>query len=151
MTDVACEALLFHLISRPILANTWPREPDASDRTLLSSGTGFVQAKKCNSGLNTGTRVWARNASDTHLSQINQTPAHHTIDSVNRPATHARHKCPVVRIVDLWYATGGLAGDQPRGTLDFEAHNPIPHYLWSYTCNASASFLDSSDAIRRRA
>src|SRR4051794_11562296 len=61
--------------------------------------------------------------------QIDQTPAHHAVDSRDRASLELRLECGSMRVVEPGGLTGRLAVDQPVGTTLVEFHHPVPHDL----------------------
>src|SRR4051812_4453086 len=63
------------------------------------------------------------------LDEVDQTPAHHTVDGRNGPLLDDGLQGRAMRIGELGGLAGRLAVDQARGPMGVELHHPVPHDL----------------------
>src|SRR4051794_12419376 len=61
--------------------------------------------------------------------QVDQTPAHHTVDRRNGPLLDDGLQGRAMRVGEFRGLAGRLAVDQARGPMGVELHHPVPHDL----------------------
>ena len=63
------------------------------------------------------------------LAQVDEPPAHHAVDGGRRAVLDHRRQCRPMRVARPGRLAGGLAVDQPAGTLGVEPQHPVPDDL----------------------